>query len=497
MSRHHKKLTLGALNDTWDEIGKQTRKLEEKVNKARTDAINIAVKTAKDEIDRAKAETNRRLEREINDLESRTNRRLADLDRRHSENLRRATDNIYNDMKRGFENMSRAIEAEAEHLNGRIDKVKDWTQRNLDIIDKNIRQIQQDTNRRFMEQQQQIDSLQDSVQNIFERFKNESTMAREVINEMTTLLQVVCENNPVDIYTPGELREIRSHINDLMTRCGNDPAASIIAESRGIIRDILKMKEKALLEKAKHDEMLFQTKARLAAILDIIGKNINQEIERDGETATIATDFWTDNEYSKVQEQLTALERQLANEDKNDQLSFEQIADILKEIERLNLEGVALMQKAVRRAIQSQDRAETTLDIVNAMIRQGYEIKVENGEDDFDYMGGKVASDQREGVFAILRNPVTGEEINVTLKPNPDDKTNSLHIHMRNPNQPVTEEQLRESMKRVQKEMLESGYDVGSIEIPEDGGDEDVLEMQSGQQMRKAGAHDHLRNHLS
>lgn len=497
MSRHHKKLTLGALNDTWDEIGKQSRKLEEKVNDARTVAINIAVKTAKGEIDRAKDETNRRLDREISDLERRTNSRLADLDRRHSESLRHATDQIYDNMHQGFENISRAIEAEAEHLNGRIDKLQEWTQRNMEIIDKNIRQLQKATIRRFEEQQQQIDSLRDSVQNIFERFKNESTMARDVINEMTTLLEVVCENNPVNIYTPGELREIRSHINDLMTRCGNDPAASIIAESRIIIRDILKMKEKALLEKAKHDEMLFQTKARLHAILSVIGINTKQIIEREGNNpVTIVTDFWTNGDYITIQKQLTEIEKMLADEEKKDTLSFEQIVDLLKEIEHLNQKGVALMQKAVRRALQSQDRAEITLDIVNAMIRQGYQIKTENGDDAFDYLGGKIESDQREGVFAILRHPNTGEEVTVALQPNPDDKTNSIDIHVDNPNQPITEQQLRQSIERVRQEMRNSGYEPGPIEVPADGGDNVIPQMQSGHQMRKAGAADQLRESL-
>lgn len=100
--------------------------------------------------------------------------------------------------------------------------------------------MQQDANRRFERQQQQIDSLRDCVQDIFDRFKNEATMARDVIDDMTNLLKAVCDNNPINIYTPAELHEIRSHINDLMPRCGKDPAASIIAESRGIIRDILK-----------------------------------------------------------------------------------------------------------------------------------------------------------------------------------------------------------------------------------------------------------------
>ena len=495
MSRHHK-MTLGALNDTWDEIFKQARKQEQRIEQVRNEAIRSAVRTARDEIERAKTETNRRLAKEIGDLERRTNSRLVDLDRRHSESLKRATDSIYNDMQLGFEDMSRAIEAEAEHLNGCIDNVRQWTQRNLDIIDRNIRQMQQDTNERFKQQQQQIDSLQTSVQDIFDRFKNEASRAYDVVNEMTELLKVIRENHPVDIYTPNELREIDSHINDMMTR-GNDPAASIIAESRITIRDILKMKEKALFEKVKHDEMLFQTRTRLTAILDVIGKNINQTIEREGyDPSSIATDFWTDGDYTKVINQLRAIEKQLANEEAKDQISTEQIAEMLREIESLNIKGIELMQRALNRALQSQDRAEITLDIVNAMIRQGYEIKIENGDDAFDYLGGRIDSDQREGVFAILRHPNTGEEVTIVLQPNDDNKTNSIDIHVDNPYQPATEQQLRQSIERVRQEMRKSGYDPGPMEVPIDGGDNVIPQMQSGRQMRKAGAASQLRESL-
>lgn len=489
-------MTLGALNDTWDEIFKQARKQEQRIEQVRNEAIRSAVRTARDEIERAKTETNRRLAKEIGDLERRTNSRLVDLDRRHSESLKRATDSIYNDMQLGFEDMSRAIEAEAEHLNGCIDNVRQWTQRNLDIIDRNIRQMQQDTNERFKQQQQQIDSLQTCVQDIFDRFKNEASMAYDVVNEMTELLKVIRENHPVDIYTPNELREIDSHINDMMTR-GNDPAASIIAESRITIRDILKMKEKALFEKVKHDEMLFQTRTRLTAILDVIGKNINQTIEREGyDPSSIATDFWTDGDYTKVINQLRAIEKQLANEEAKDQISTEQIAEMLREIESLNIKGIELMQRALNRALQSQDRAEITLDIVNAMIRQGYEIKIENGDDAFDYLGGRIDSDQREGVFAILRHPNTGEEVTIVLQPNDDNKTNSIDIHVDNPCQSVTEQQLRQSIERVRQEMRKSGYDPGPMEVPIDGGDKVIPQMQSGRQMRKAGAASQLRESL-
>lgn len=495
MSRHHKSLTLGALNDTWDEIFKHTRALEERIKKERDVAINVATRKAHDEIERAKVDLDKRMNREINNLEGRVNGRLVDLERRHNERLQQVTKQMYEDMNRGFENMNRAIEAEAEFLNGRIDKVQEWTRRNLEIIDKNMREMQEDTNRRFEAQQQQINDLQVSVQDIFDRFKNEATMARDIANEMNQLLQAVCENNPVHIYAPGELRDIREHINSLIN--SNYPAASVIAVADNIIHDILRMKEKTVLAKARHDEMLMQTRTRLQAILAVIAANTNQPLEHDGETATIVTDFWTNGQYSQTLEKLRKIEAQLADEELKDQLTTEQIADLLKEAERLNLEGVALMQRAVNRALKSQERAEVTLDIVNALIRQGYEVKSENGEDDFDYMGGEVASDQREGVFAILRNPATGEEINVTLRPNPNEETNDLDIQLDNSRQPVTEQQLRVNIERIREEMKKSGYDVGPIQVPTDGGNEIIPEMQSGQQLRRAGATERLRKAMA
>ena len=453
MSRHHKKLTLGALNDTWDEIGKQIRQMENRVEQARNDAIETATRNAKAEIERTKEEANRRLKHEISALERRTNSRLADLDRRHSENLQRATSQIYDDMNRGF-----------NVLDSRINVVK-----------------------------QQIDVVQEDIHNIFDYFENEATMARDVADEMKQLLQVVCENNPITAYAPNDLDDIQNHINNLLT--SNYPPASIIAISDGIVRDILKMKEKTLLEKAKHDEMIFQTRARLAAILEVIGNNLDQPIEHEEESSTIATDFWTNGDYINVLEKLKAIDEQLANEDEDNPLSVEQISDLLQKAENLNKDGIALMRQAVQKAIQSLDRADITLDIVNAMIRQGYEIKIEDGDDAYDYIGGCEERDQREGMFAILRHPNTGEEITIVLQPNSDNRTNSIDIHVDNPNQAITEQQLRQSVERVRQEMLQSGYDPGQIEVPADGGNDVIPQMQSGQQMRKKGAANQLRQY--
>lgn len=492
MSRHHKSLTLNALNDTWDEIGRQSRLQELRINQMRADAMNAATRAAKVEIDKARAETNERLKKEVKDLEQRTNSHIADLDRRHNENLLRATNQIYDEMKQGFEDMAKAIVSETEALNGRIDSVEQWTQQNLDIIDRNIHRMQQDTNKRFEQQQHQIDSLHSNIQSIQERFRNEDSMARDAANEMTQLLEVVCENHPVQIYAPDKLREIRAHINDLISH-SDWPSASIIAVSDGIIQDIMKMKEITILEKAKHDQMLRQTKKRLTAILEVIGKNINLPIEHEGKVATIATDHWTNNEFTKVQNQLEAIEKQLENEENKNQLSVDKIADLLKEIERLNLESVALMDKALNRAVQSYDRAAVSgLDIVNGYLQQGYELKVENGEDDYGY----IEEDQRKGVFIILRHPITKNEISILLQPNPDDKTNRIDFHIDNPNQPITAQQLHILLEDFRQRMDKMGYDIGPIEIPSDGGDEIVPQMQSGQQLRQAGAEEKLREIL-
>ena len=491
MSRHQ---TL-TLQDTWDEIGKQSRKLEQRINEARAAAVQEAVRVAKDKIAQTQRENERHMADAISDLESKTSKRLADLNRKHTENLQRVANQIYDEMNQGFEDLSRTLESEVKSLNGRIDDMAKWVKSNLAKVDENIRQLQRDTNQRFNQQQQQIDSLQLSIREIYDRYHDEATMARDVAKDMTTLLQVVCENHPVKRYAPAELSEIQAHISDLLN--SNYPAASIIAVADGIIRDILKMKEKTILEKTKHDQMLQQTKIRLTAVLEVIAANTNLTIEHEGDTASIATDYWTDNAYTPILEKLQGIKRQLATEEKDDLLSVEQIADLLKAVESLNIEGIGLMQKAISKAMQSQDRAEITLDIVNAMIRQGYVVKEENGTDAFDYMGGLEESDQREGVFTILQNPNTGEEITIILRPNPDDKTHSIDIHVDNTSQSITEQQLRDSVERIRKEMQLSGLQPNPAEGPNDGRYHEMPQMQSGRQLRQRGAAEQLRQTLS
>ena len=163
----------------------------------------------------------------------------------------------------------------------------------------------------------------------------------------------------------------------------------------------------------------------------------------------------------------------------------------------MNLEGIALMQEAVTKAMLSHDRTVTTLDIVNAMIKQGYVVKEEEGEDAFDYLGGKEDGDQREGVFAILRQPATGDEVTVVLQPNPDNKNNSIDIQLTNSQQTITEQQLRESIQRIRQEMNQSGYNLGEIEVPADGGNNVIPQMQSRKKLREKGATQRLRNSLS
>ena len=288
MSRHHKNLTLDAMNDTWDEIGKQSRKLEQRIIEARAAAIEEAVRIAKEKIAQAQRENERRMANAIRDLEDKTNKRLADLNRRHTENLQRVANQIYDEMNQGFDELSKVLENEVDNLSGRIDDMAKWVKSNLAKVDENIRQLQRDTNQRFNQQQQQIDSLQLSIREIYDRYHDEATMARDVAKDMTTLLQVVCENHPVRRYAPAELSEIQAHISDLLS--SNYPAASIIAVADGIIRDILKMKEKTILEKTKHDQMLQQTKIRLTAVLEVIAANTNLTIEHEGDTAsTVST----------------------------------------------------------------------------------------------------------------------------------------------------------------------------------------------------------------
>lgn len=443
MSQHFKKLTLGGLNEVWNELMRRDYEQKQRIDKAREAAIQEANRRADESLRKAREEMIRKLNNEVNCLQNSTNKKLAELDREHRQRLSKMADQLSSNLK-------------------------SWTRNQLEPIQVNIRDI-------------------------FQRFENEDKLAKEITSFVDALLKVVKQRTPVGRYTPDQLRNIERRLRDLLN--SHHPAASNIATADSLLHEILEMEEEAIKLKIKHDQLVETTRARLEAVLTVINQNHIITVDRNEEKAEIETNFWTRNGYEDIQKRLEDLHDQLKEHSEN--MSDEEVEALLMRIEEENQNALACMQEAIRLAILSQSRAEISLDIVNAMIRQGYILKRENDDDAFDYMGGEIPCDWREGFFAILQDPRTGDEISVMVTPNENGKDNDIAFHLNGEEGIKTERQYIDDLKRIREEIMKSGYQLGEIEAPADGGDERMSLLESADSLRDAGSAEQLRKRMS
>ncbi len=467
MSQHFKCLTLGGLNEVWDELMERDNEQKQRIEQAQHVAILEANRNSEETLHRAKEEMIQKLSNEMGALQNSTNRQLAELDRAHRQRLSRMADQLYGD-------------------------ITFWTRSQLNEANKTIDNLSKEVDGRLKDQQKEIDSLQVNIKDIFQKFENEEKRAQELTDFVETLLNVVKQRTPVDRYTPDQLRNVERRLRDLTNSC--NPAASNIATADSILHDVLDMEEEAVRLKIKHDTLVETTRTRIEAVLKVIHQNRRITVDRNECSAEIETNFWTRNGYEAIQKRLERIHCQLKEEAET--LSDDEIGHLLKTVEEENQNALACMQEAIRQAILSQSRAEISLDIVNAMIRQGYVLKNEDGDEAFDYMGGEIRSDWREGFFAILQDPRTGDEISVMVTPDGNGKDNDIAFHLNGEERIKTEKQYMEDLRRIREEIKKSGYELGEIEAPDDGGNERMPVLESAESLRDAGAAEQLRKRM-
>lgn len=443
MSQHFKKLTLGGLNEVWNELMRRDYEQKQRIDKAQEAAIQEANRRAEESVRRAREEMIRKLNNEVNCLQNNTNKKLAELDREHRQRLSKMADQLTSNLK-------------------------SWTRNQLEPIQVNIRDI-------------------------FQRFESEEKLAGEMNGFVEALLNVVTQRTPVGRYTPDQLKNIERRLRDLLN--SHLPASSNIATADNLLHEILEMEEEAIKLKIRHDQLVETTRARLEAVLNVINQNRFITVDRKEDKAEIETNFWTRNGYENIQKRLEDFQNML--QEQSEEMSDEEVETLLKQIEEENQNALACMQEAIRLAILSQSRAEISLDIVNSMIRQGYILKSENGDEAFDYMGGEIPCDWREGFFAILQDPRTGDEISVMVTPNENGKDNDIAFHLNGEEGIKTERQYINDLKRIREEIMKSGYQLGEIEAPADGGDERMTLLESADSLRDAGSAEQLRKRMS
>ena len=161
-------------------------------------------------------------------------------------------------------------------------------------------------------------------------------------------------------------------------------------------------------------------------------------------------------------------------------------------METLQHQAESLIIEASELGTLSEQRVIVSNDVLNAMTKQGWELK-----SDPDFMGGETDNDWREGTFAVLHKPNTGEEVSILVLPEEKDgkKGNQIIFH-RNDDLLESASAFQTRMEEIKREIEKSGYKLGALREPEHG-DGKVEQLRSRDAMSKRGASEKLRAILS
>lgn len=504
------------LASTIDQIGDFVSQSQSRMARQIRQAQAEAVEEAQRRMAREQREQTRRINdsisrnnARISSLEESTRRNIEAIDRRQREQMTRLTQRVYEDINTAqrqlSDRMDRQIASVQKHVDQRIDAVQgqvdslsrstnrrfDAVQGQINTLAQGMQEMANDINQHFEQNEREMARMQgeinDIVRDINQRYASEDEQARAAVETARALMDVVEQRTPLDRFAPGyEAQDIRNRIQNL-TGSSNHGAA-LTAQAEEAILQIWQVESHALQEKAKHDAMVEIALTQVERVLTVVNENrVMEEPVEGGEPMKIENEFWSEGEYGRLEQELTGLKAEL-DDRYNKNLSKERVEEITRRSAEIEARIQEIGSESVRKAILSEARVETAEDIVNAMESKGWMLKGDEEKPEFNYMGGEVDHDWRQGVCAVLENNL-GDEITVIVDPDTDTK-NRLIIHQETSKTGMTDKKVREQMQAIQAQMSDLGYQVGDSKasvthIPQMGSVDRLGQAHATEQIRK------------
>jgi hypothetical protein len=391
------------------------------------------------------------------------------------------------------------IEKQGKDFDHRIGNLQDWTKKSLDALGREFQEsmdeLSTSVNIAFEGQQKQIDEVRTNVERLYDKEANEQKRAELMLKDLRIMVEAIDQTTLHQKYMPDRLNQLNRRLQNAEN--SHLPAAATIAAAHGIMNDLFDLQENIIKEQIRFEAF---HNAVLNAANELLG------IMRSSKTPVIKDDdgneyeigeinYWTNGEYSKLQSETEAFKEELETGKSSVELNEKRVKEILERISAINLEQAQLIELAIVRGLASEDRVKIGEDIIIAMENQGYFLqKLDDKSPAFNYMGGETENDQREGIFAVLKNGV-GTEITVIIHPNEDLTKNNI-IFNRNDNLNLTEEEYTRQLKEIGKILKNEGYDMGDLKAPAGTGDHRQIELADPNALSRTGIKKELKKRL-
>ena len=262
-----------------------------------------------------------------------------------------------------------ALKHQENRLNTQINNVRSWTETELTNQRKEYLRITRN-------QQRQINHIDSEVQRIKNKEANTKEIVKRRLHDVELLIEEMDKNEPHQRFAPGEIDRIRNKL----TRAKQDLEQIDANFASGVNQavwqaydELIQLREKIYEKKNQFQREYLFTLQLLEVLLGIAR---NDEIDVPARNKKI--DYWTDGEFTALQNELESIKNNL--ETRRDSITLEELEQMQNSLKSMEEEQEKIVNKAVNRVIASQQRKEMAKDIAFKLIDSGdYQFVDGNG----------------------------------------------------------------------------------------------------------------------
>lgn len=473
MSRSIKISTIEQAEDYINRQGNHLRSLEHQMNNVEREAKETARREAEKRVNA--------LRREMESMEDNFNFKIqgleddiAEMDLAHRQAMKKQSEEFYKNLS----------------------QLRDWTEQSIDELESRVEV-------KFEKQQKQIEQQKQRIDALYQKERDENQKAKFMLRDLKILVAAIGERCNHNKFAEGRWKQLNEDVQRLSS--SNVPASSIISQAMNLTNALWHMEEDVLKAQLKFEVIHNLILNEATELLQTMSKNrtdvyyTNEEGKRiqdeNGKDIKLEIDFWTKDDYKILEERAKDLKNEIETKKEHPNLTEERLKEIRRELNDIKQQQNDLVKLALKRGFASEERVQISEDIINALEEQGFTLsKLDNGEFAHDYMKGEILADQREGVFAVLKNG-NGMEVSVII--HPDESLTSNHIvFQRNDESNLTPDELRRSIEGVKKIIESKGYKMGDVASPKGTGDSKQIELADANALAKTGINKNLKEKL-
>ena len=501
MSRDIKGTSLDELNDGLERaVNRCKKQLTAAIANAEKNAVREAVSRTKADILKAQRETQNRIDNVSRNLSSKiesTQRQLGakidqqsrklteditQLDKKHTKALGELADTVFDAM----EEQAKYIDSQISRLDNNIGILNNG----LQAVSQGMNDLSKRTNERFQAQQEEILTIQSHVKNLFDKQASDTNSKLLAAGAALAFLDAVRERTEVERFAPQHMLDSIALKEERLRNIRNNHDSCTITDANNLIDETLVMENEAIRRRNEWEPLHNAALSAAIAVLRLLetSETIKVPSLYDESEEELKADYWTHGSHNKALQEILALKEQIENVPTDINL----LSELQSKVETLQHQAESLIIEASELGTLSEQRVIVSNDVLNAMTKQGWELK-----SDPDFMGGETDNDWREGTFAVLHKPNTGEEVSILVLPEEKDgkKGNQIIFH-RNDDLLESASAFQTRMEEIKREIEKSGYKLGALREPEHG-DGKVEQLRSRDAMSKRGASEKLRAILS